>query len=149
MKILHTTWFAAMLVEVFAFHRPFIPGLTLISTILLAAGQLFRYAAIRTLGWRWTVRVMTLPGAAPIQNGIYRYIRHPNYLGVILEIIAVPLLHSAYLTAFFFALANGLLLRIRIREEESALSRTSSYREVFDDLPRFLPTKWMRERLER
>jgi len=64
---------------------------------------------------------MTVPGASPVQHGIYQHIRHPNYLGVELEILAVPLLHSAYLTSAMFGVANALLLRDRIRREEQAL----------------------------
>jgi methyltransferase len=84
-------------------------------------GQALRLTAIRTLGWRWSTRVMTVPGVLPVQHGIYRYIRHPNYLGVELEILAVPLLSSAYLTSAVFGVANALLLRDRIRREEQAL----------------------------
>ena len=84
-----------MLVEVYALHRPFLPGLSLLALVTLLVGQSLRYAARRSLGWRWTVRVMTIPGLAPVRRGIYRYLRHPNYLGVVLEILAVPLLHSA------------------------------------------------------
>jgi len=124
MKALHAGWFIAMLVEVYGWHRPFIPGLSLFALITLIAGQSLRYAAIRSLGWRWTVNVMTLPGIPPVQKGIYRYLRHPNYLGVILEILAVPLLHSAYLTAIVFSLANLLLLSARIRAEDCALRVT-------------------------
>jgi methyltransferase len=65
---------------------------------------------------------MTVPGGALVRHGIYRYIRHPNYLGVELEILAVPLLHSAYFTAAAFGVANLLLLHDRIRREEQALS---------------------------
>jgi methyltransferase len=82
---------------------------------------------------------MILPGAQPINHGIYRFIRHPNYLGVILEIGAVPLLHSAYLTAIVFSIANALLLAWRIRTEETALKAHNSYEQIFADRPRFLP----------
>jgi methyltransferase len=119
-KALHTTWFLAMVFEVFRFKRPFIPALTIAALALLALGQSLRYAAIRALGWRWNVRVMTLPDAPRVKNGIYRYLRHPNYLGVIFEILAVPLLHSAYLTALVGSVANGILLILRIRAEELA-----------------------------
>ena len=105
----------------------------------LLAGQGLRYAAIHTLGERWTVRVMTLPGAAPVTHGIYHFIRHPNYLGVMLEIAAVPLIHSAYLTAITFSIANGLLLAWRIRTEEAALNEQNNYEQSFADRPRFLP----------
>jgi methyltransferase len=121
MKVLHTGWFAAMLVEVHGLQRPFRPGLSRLALVTLIAGQSLRYAAIRSLDWRWTVNVMTLPGLPPVQKGPYRYLRHPNYLGVSLEIVAVPLLHSAYLTASLFSIANLLLLRTRIRAEDRAL----------------------------
>jgi len=139
MKFLHTAWFIAMLAEVFGLQRPFHPTLALIASLAFLAGQVLRYAAIYTLGERWTVRVMVLPGAKPISRGIYRFIRHPNYLGVILEIGAVPLLHSAYFTAIFFSVANALLLIWRIRTEEAALKEHNSYEQVFTGRPRFLP----------
>lgn len=121
MKFLHTAWFVAMLLEVHALHRPFIPVVSMMAMFILIAGQSLRYAAIRSLQWRWTVKVMTLPGLPLVRQGIYRHLRHPNYLGVALEILAVPLLHSAYITSIFFSLANMLLLNARIRAEESAL----------------------------
>ncbi len=137
MKVLHTGWFIAMLVEVHALHRPFIPSLSLLALLTLIAGQSLRYAAIRSLGWRWTVSVMTLPGVPLVQKGIYRYMRHPNYLGVILEILAVPLLHSAYVTAVIFSLANLFLLGARIRAEQQALADAVNARPrswIVDDM---------------
>ncbi|HET9913524.1 MAG TPA: isoprenylcysteine carboxylmethyltransferase family protein [Anaerolineales bacterium] len=141
---LHAAWFAAMLLEVFAGRRIFHPRLAALALSLFAAGQVLRLTAIRTLGWRWSTRVMTVPGpeGAPVQRGIYRYIRHPNYLGVELEILAVPLVHSAYLTSAVFGIANALLLRTRIRQEEQALDaygRNNEYGELFEDKPRFMP----------
>jgi methyltransferase len=121
MKVLHGAWFVAMLAEVYVLQRPFIPGLSLAALITCAAGQALRYAALLSLKWRWTVRVMMVPGLPPVQTGIYRYLRHPNYAGVILEILAVPLLHSAYVTATVFSLANLFLLNARIRTEDRLL----------------------------
>ena len=120
---LHAAWFAAMLLEVFAGRRNFHPRLGALALSLFAVGQLLRLTAIRTLGWRWSTRVMTVPGpaGAAVRHGIYKYLRHPNYLGVELEILAAPLLHSAYLTSAVFGVANALLLRDRIRREEQAL----------------------------
>src|SRR5687768_12173975 len=95
MRWMHIAWFFAMIAEVFGLQRVFHPTLTLVASLAFLAGQALRYAAIHTLGERWTVRVMTLPGAQPVSRGIYRFIRHPNYLGVMLEIVAVPLVHNA------------------------------------------------------
>ncbi len=139
MKALHTAWFVAMLAEVFLLDRPFIPWLAAVAFVFFIIGQALRYAAILTLGPRWTVRVMTLPDEPPITRGIYRHVRHPNYLGVILEIVAVPLLHTAYLTALMFTLANAALLAVRIRTEEHALDLDNHYRHDFAGRPRFIP----------
>jgi methyltransferase len=132
---LHAAWFVAMLLEVFAGRRKFHPRLAALALSLFAAGQALRLTAIRTLGWRWSTRIMTVPGEAPVQHGIYQYMRHPNYLGVELEILAAPLLHSAYLTSAVFGMANALLLRARILREEQALdaySRDNRYWEAFE-----------------
>jgi methyltransferase len=135
---LHAAWFAAMLLEVFAGRRKFHPRLAALAFSLFATGQALRLTAIRTLGWRWSTRVMTVPGEAAVQHGIYRYLRHPNYLGVQLEILAAPLVHSAYFTSAVFGLANALLLRDRIRREEQALDAyggDNRFRQSFGDKP--------------
>lgn len=141
MKAMHALWFVSMLAEVFLLRRPFLPALASAALLFLLLGQALRYAAIRTLGRRWSVRIFTLPGAQPVEAGIYRYLRHPNYLGVILEIAAVPLLHTAYLTALVFSLLNGLVLWGRIRAEEVALRQENDYDQIFARRPRFVPRK--------
>lgn len=128
---LHTAWLGAMLLEVFARTPKFRPRLAATAMGVFAAGQALRLVAIRTLDWRWSTRIMTVPGKAPVQHGIYRHIRHPNYLGVELEIVAAPLVHSAYLTSAVFGAANLLLLRDRIRREEQALEEDNRYRDAF------------------
>ena len=122
---LHAAWFVAMLLEVFAGRRKFHRRLAALAFSLFAVGQVLRLTAIRTLGWRWSTRVMTVPGVSSVKRGIYRYLRHPNYLGVELEILAAPLLHSAYLTSAVFGVANALLLWDRILREEQALDASS------------------------
>lgn len=139
MRLLHLAWFLAMIAEVFGLQRPFHPTLALLASLIFLAGQALRYAAIQTLGERWTVRVMTIPAAGPVNQGIYRFIRHPNYLGVILEIGTVPLIHGAYLTAISFSIANALLLAWRIQTEEKALKEQNNYEQVFAGRPRFIP----------
>lgn len=139
MKALHTGWFVAMLAEAWWFKRTFRPLVAAAAFLALLSGQCLRYAAIRTLGSRWSVRIITLPGAPLVQNGIYRHIRHPNYLGVIFEMAAAPLLHGAYLTALLFTLANALLLRVRIQAEEQALDDQNKYKATFGSRPCFIP----------
>lgn len=137
MRALHAAWLVAMPLEVFLLERPFVPLLALVGLVGLVAGQALRRSAIRTLGDRWTVRVLVLPGAPPITDGPFRRFRHPNYLGVILEIAFVPLVHTAWLTALVFSVLNGFLLRARIAAEERALAQASGYEEAFAGRPRF------------
>ena len=139
MKALHTAWFIAMLTEVLLLDRPFIPWLFAMACVVFIIGQALRYAAILTLGPRWTVRVMTLPDEPLVTRGIYRHVRHPNYAGVILEVAAVPLLHTAYLTSLVFTLTNAALIAVRIRTEERALELDNHYRRAFAGRPRFIP----------
>jgi len=122
MKGLHTAWLAGSCAEVWLLERRTSPKLAGAAVLAFAAGHSLRRSAMRALGWRWTVRVMTVPKAPLVKHGPYRYLRHPNYLGVAIEIAALPLIHGAYLSAATFSLANALLLRARIREEEAALS---------------------------
>jgi len=80
-----------------------------------------------------------VPGEPPVAAGPYRHLRHPNYLAVILEVAALPLVHTAWLTAALGSLGNALVLRARIRAEEAALAQASAYFEKLGDRPRFLP----------
>lgn len=137
---LHTLWLVSMLVEVLVLRPAPRLGLSLAAGVVLAAGEGLRYAARRALGVRWCVRIFTLPGAEPVTSGVFRYLRHPNYLGVVLEILALPLVHSAFFTAFAFSAANAVWLAFRIRAEERALAATSGYREALTDRPRLWPT---------
>ena len=143
MALLHAAFLPACALEVWALDRPFIPalGLPMLGAVLAAQG--LRYWAVLTLGRRWSVRVIALPGEPVVTGGPYRFIRHPNYLAVILEGIAVPLVHTAWLTALVFTVLNLSLLGLRIRCEEAALSEHSDYRRRLGAVPRFAPS-WPR-----
>jgi methyltransferase len=88
---------------------------------LWTAAQVLRYAAVRALGERWNVRVLVLPGAPLVRRGPYRWLRHPNYLAVVVETVAGPMMFGAWRTALTFLIANLLALRVRVRCEERAL----------------------------
>ncbi len=92
-----------------------------IPCLLFAAAQGLRYWSIATLGRRWSTRVLILPGAEPIRSGPYHYIRHPNYVAVAVELLCLPLVFQAYLTAVVFTLLNALMMSIRIPAESRAL----------------------------
>jgi methyltransferase len=119
---LHGAWLAGTALEVWFLAPPFRASWAIAALLLLALGQGLRLAAMRTLGERWTIRVLTLPATPPIVTGPYRHIRHPNYLGVVLEIAALPLVHGAVYSAVCFSLANAVLLVLRIRVENRALA---------------------------
>ena len=87
----------------------------------LAVGQGLRLAAMRALGDRWTTSVVVVPGAVRVRSGVYRRLRHPNYLGVAVEVAALPLAAGAWRTAAVFSALNGLFLRARIPAEDAAL----------------------------
>jgi methyltransferase len=139
-KILQVGWFVAMLIEVWRLDRPFIHGLAAIALFATVAGQYLRYLSIQALGLRWTLPIVTLPGVSAVDTGIYHYLRHPNWLGVILEILAVPLIHSAYLSAIFFSVANAFLLARRVKAEETALKIDNNYEALFKNKSRFILT---------
>jgi methyltransferase len=122
MVFMHTAWFGAMISEVFYFQRPFNLTQFKIAFVVMLMGNWLRFESMRTLGNRWTVRILTLPNTTPISTGIYRYVRHPIYLGVALELAAIPLLQGAYLTSIIFTILNLALMAIRIPAEQRALS---------------------------
>ncbi|MDQ3034304.1 MAG: isoprenylcysteine carboxyl methyltransferase [Myxococcota bacterium] len=139
MRALHASWLVAMLVEVWVLSAAFDLTIAIGAGALFVIGQALRLAAMHQLGWRWTVKVMTVPGEKAVASGIFRHVRHPNYLGVILEIAALPLIHGAWLTSFVYTVANAALLRARIAAEERALREDSDYDALHEGRPRFVP----------
>lgn len=122
MVVLHTGLLVGCLLEVAALHRPFLPMLGFSMLVLVLAAQGLRWWCITTLGRQWNTRVIVVPGATRITGGPYRLIRHPNYVAVIVEGIALPLVHSAWLTAVLFTVLNAALLKTRIDVENAALA---------------------------
>jgi methyltransferase len=139
MVLLHVALLIACPLEVWLLSRPFFPALAVAMFLLLVLATLLRWWVIRTLGGRWTTRIVVLPGAAPVTGGPYRFIRHPNYLAVCVEIATLPMIHTAWLTASVLSALNAVLLRTRIRAEEKALASLTSYGEIFSQRPRLVP----------
>jgi methyltransferase len=90
------------------------------------AAQGLRVAAMRALGPRWHVRLWVVPGMPPVRHGVYRFLRHPNYVGVALEILAAPMMFGAWRTALTFSTLNAVLLLARVRDEERALEKAAA-----------------------
>lgn len=139
MVALHSSWMVAMIAEVYFLSCPFILPLALLSLFGAVAGQILRYVAITTLGKRWTTKIFILPQKEAVSSGIFKYLKHPNYLGVILEVFFVPLIHTAFLTSAIYSALNGLLLKKRIHLEEQALSQSNNYGDLMKNKSRFMP----------
>jgi methyltransferase len=95
-------------------------------TLLVLGSQALRWWCIATLGRRWNTRVIVVPGLAPERAGPYLWLRHPNYVAVVVEGAALPLVHAAWITAVAFTALNAALLAVRIRVEEAALATLPS-----------------------
>jgi methyltransferase len=139
MVAVHAAFPAACLAEVWIVGRPFEPLLASFALGALVGAAALRWWVVATLGERWTTRVFVLAGAPPVDRGPFRRLRHPNYLAVVVEFVALPMVHTAWLTAIVFSLFNALVLRRRIRTEEAALAEHGDYRTVMGDRPRFVP----------
>lgn len=123
MVVLHTGLLVACPVE--AARRPFVPALGWAMLALVLASQALRWWCITTLGPRWNTRVIVVPDLPLVSGGPYRLLRHPNYVAVVVEGVALPLVHTAWVTAAVFTALNALLLRVRIRTEDAALARVA------------------------
>ena len=127
MVVLHTGFLLACLAEVFLLDRPFLPWLGWPMLVIALLCQAGRYWVIHSLGAQWNTRVIVIPGAGRVvSRGPYRWswLRHPNYWIVAIEGIALPLVHTAWVTALVFTVLNAiLLLRFRIPVENEALRR--------------------------
>jgi methyltransferase len=121
MVAIHTALLLGCVVEVWALHRPFLPWLGWPMLVLVALSQVLRWWCVRTLGTRWNTLVIVVPEAPLVRRGPYRWLHHPNYVAVVAEGVALPLVHTAWLTAACFTVANALLLSVRIRVENAAL----------------------------
>ena len=121
MVVLHTGLLAGCLVEVGVKRRRFVGrlGWPMLGVVLAAQG--LRWWCIGTLGRQWNTRVVVVPGAARVTGGPYRVVPHPNYVAVVAEGVALPLVNSAWITALVFSALNAVLLRERIRVENRAL----------------------------
>lgn len=108
--------------EVYLADRPFHPWLGYPMLAILLGAQALRWWCVRTLGPQWNTRIVVVPGMPLVTSGPYRRLRHPNYVAVVAEGVALPLVHTAWLTATLFTALNLPLLWWRIRVEERALS---------------------------
>ena len=126
MVALHGALLMGAVAEVWWLGRPFVPALGWAMLAVALASQALRWWCIRTLGRQWNTRVIVVPGLSLVTRGPYRLARHPNYAAVVLEGVALPLVHSAWVTAAVFTALNAALLTVRIRVEEQALATVAA-----------------------
>lgn len=139
MVAVHTAVLIGAALEVVLLKRPFLPVLGATMLALFLASNLMRLWVVRTLGDLWNVQVMDSTRIGVVTTGPFRFVRHPNYTGVILEMVSLPLIHTAWITALATSAAHSLALFMRIRTEESVLMANPEYRAAMGHKPRFLP----------
>jgi methyltransferase len=139
MALFHTVVLIGAAAEVIFFHRPLIPALAIPMFAVFLAANLVRWWVIRTLGEHWNVQVVDSTKLGFVASGPFRYVRHPNYAAVFLEMIALPLIHTAWITALAGALAHIIVLSLRLSVEDPVLLSNPDYAATMGSKPRFLP----------
>jgi methyltransferase len=139
MVLLHTAVLAGAAVEVVVLKRPFLPWLAAPMFLVFLAANAVRWWVIRTLGEHWNVQVMDSTRLGVVTSGPFRYVRHPNYAAVFAEMLALPLIHTAWITATAGTLAHMGVLAQRLSTEERVLFANPDYRAAMTGKPRFLP----------
>jgi methyltransferase len=139
MVLLHTGVLVGAALEVVFLHRHFYPVFAAVCFAIFLAANVVRWWVIRTLGEHWNVQVMDSTGMGVITTGPFRYVRHPNYAAVFVEMLVLPLIHCAWITAAVGSAAHILVLSQRISTEERVLFSDTRYREAMYGKPRFLP----------
>jgi methyltransferase len=142
MAALHAALVVLPLAEVWLRAPPFDPRLGAAAGALLVVATALRVWTLRTIGGSWNVRIVRPEATGIATTGPYRWVRHPNYLCVAMELLALPLLHGAWLSAAVLGLWNAAVLAVRIRNEEAVLATIPAWRAAFADRARLLPGVW-------
>jgi len=135
MVIFHVAFLLACALEAVLHPEP-PPAIALLALAGAVAAQGLRWWSVAALGKRWSTRVIVLPEEPPVTRGPYRYLRHPNYLAIVLEMALVPLAFGSWRSAVAFSAGNATLLALRIRVEERALG--DAWSRAFRGRPRLV-----------
>lgn len=130
MVAMHSLFFIILLGEILLLNRD-LSFLWLFFLAVFLLMQIGRFWCLYSLGPFWNTKIIILPKAKVVKKGPYRYVKHPNYLIVTIELLVIPLLFNAFFTAILFTLFNIFILSIRIPLEEKALKKATNYQEVF------------------
>jgi methyltransferase len=144
MVLLHGGVLVCAGAEVLILHRPLILALAIPMAALFLLANLLRWWVIRTLAGHWNVEVMESSRVGVVTSGPYRWVRHPNYVAVVVEIFSLPMIHTAWITAIVGTLGDLEILRRRIRVEDGILMSNPAYRLAMGGKPRFLPRVFKR-----
>lgn len=139
MVLLHIGVLISAAAEVVFLKRPFLPPLALLMGLLLACAVGLRWWVIRVMGRHWNVQIVASTKLEVVTRGPYRWVRHPNYVAVFVEMLALPLLHTAWITATVGTVLHCWILRQRIRAEEAVLLSDPGYVAAMAWKPRFVP----------
>jgi methyltransferase len=139
MVLTHAILISGCLLEPWWFEREFVPFLGWSAFGALIAAEIVRVWVLRSLGRHWNVRIIASGAEGIVTTGPYRLVRHPNYAVVLVEALALPLFHGAYLTLLVVQILHVPVLIARIRDEERYLMSLEDYRERMADKPRFIP----------
>jgi methyltransferase len=139
MVLLHTAVLLGAALEVVLLKRPLIPWLAAPMFAIFLAANAVRWWVIQTLGQHWNVQVMDSTSLGVVTTGPFRYVRHPNYAAVFAEMLALPLIHTAWITAAVGAIAHFGVLAQRLATEERMLFANPDYRAAMAGKPRFVP----------
>src|SRR5215470_99446 len=139
MAVFHTALLIAAAAEVLFLQRPLLSALAIAMGALFLGANVVRWWVIRTLGRHWNVEVMDSTKLGVVTTGPFRYVRHPNYAAVFVEMIALPLIHTAWITAFVGAVVHVIVLSLRLSVEDPVLLANPDYAARMGCKPRFLP----------
>jgi methyltransferase len=139
MVALHTGILIGAALEVVLLKRPFLPWLAAPMLAIFVAANAIRWWVIRSLGDHWNVQVVDSTRLGVVTSGPFRFVRHPNYAAVFMEMLALPLIHTAWITALAGSLAHLAVLAQRLSTEERVLFANPDYRAAMTGKPRFLP----------
>jgi methyltransferase len=145
MVLLHAGVIVCAGAEVMILHRPFILALAVPMAVLFVLANLLRWWVIRTLAGHWNVEVMESSRMGVVSSGPYRWVRHPNYVAVVMEIFSLPMIHTAWITAIAGTLGDLEILRRRIKVEDGFLMSNPDYRLAMGGKPRFIPRFFKRQ----
>jgi methyltransferase len=142
--LFHAVVLVAAGAEVLFLHRPLIPRLAISMAVLFVLSNVIRYWVIYLLAGLWNIQIMDSGRVGIVTSGPYRWVRHPNYAGVVLEVFSLPMIHTAWITAVAGTLGYFEILRRRIKLEDGVLMANPAYREAMGSKPKFFPRLFSR-----